>query len=194
MSETSNRVKIWRERTKKRIVEAFGGKCGICGYNKCQDAMDLHHIIPEEKDFSFGQVRANPKNWFILVKELRKCCLLCANCHREVHQGMTLIPENISKFNEAFTDYRQIEKINKSESLTDKCPICLNDKPYWNRSCSRECANKLKGKYDWEKFNLKELLFDQKKSISEIADLVGCSTAGVRKRLIKENLQKPSVM
>lgn len=197
MSARAEHVKIWRERTKQRIVDAFGGKCGICGYCRCQDSLDLHHINPEEKDFSFGKMRANPKNWNTIVLELRKCCLICANCHREVHQGMTKIPVDIRKFDEDFADYRRIDLTDKTGSTTNECPICKTKKPIWQQSCSKACGLKLKGKYDWNKFDLNDLFIIQKKSISEISRIVGCSCQGVIKRLKKEGLyedrRKPSI-
>ena len=30
-----------------------------------------------------------------LEKELKKCILICANCHNEIHAGITEIPENV---------------------------------------------------------------------------------------------------
>jgi len=85
MSSRSEAVKKWRRNTKERIITAMGGKCACCGYNKCHDAMDLHHLNPNEKEFSFAAIRANPKNWDSIVQELRKCVLLCNRCHREIH-------------------------------------------------------------------------------------------------------------
>ena len=82
---SSEKVKKWRHETKKRIIESMGGKCQICGYNKCDSALDLHHINPEEKEISLASIRANPKSWSLIVAELRKCVLICANCHREEH-------------------------------------------------------------------------------------------------------------
>ena len=45
-----DRVKQWRNNVKNRLVEAFGGECGICGYNKCNRALQFHHLDPEEKE------------------------------------------------------------------------------------------------------------------------------------------------
>lgn len=58
--------------------------CSICGYDKNITALDFHHIEPDEKDFTISSVR----NMFLnerIKKELDKCQVLCANCHREVH-------------------------------------------------------------------------------------------------------------
>ena len=47
--------------------------------------MDFHHKDPKEKDFNIGDfLRDKPFNKSA-EKELDKCMLLCANCHREEH-------------------------------------------------------------------------------------------------------------
>lgn len=70
---------------KKRIVEYCGGKCVICGYDKCYAALEFHHPNPEAKEPDFRQIMKNSA--FEKQKELVKgCMMLCANCHREIHQ------------------------------------------------------------------------------------------------------------
>lgn len=91
MSKGSERVIKWRRRAKHKMIEAMGGCCKLCGYDKCQDAMDFHHIDPNEKEFSFSSVRASPKSLLSLINELKKCVLLCSRCHREVHAGMAKV-------------------------------------------------------------------------------------------------------
>ena len=68
-------------RTKLRAIKFLGGHCVKCGYNKCPAALDYHHIDPSKKDINF--VTAKHWSWKRLVEELKKCVLLCANCHRE---------------------------------------------------------------------------------------------------------------
>lgn len=48
------KVKNARARLKERIIYVMGDKCSICSYNKCQSALELHHINAEEKEFTFG--------------------------------------------------------------------------------------------------------------------------------------------
>ena len=50
----------------------MGGSCVCCGYKKCDAALALHHLDPNEKDFSLGSIRANCKSWAEIVEELRK--------------------------------------------------------------------------------------------------------------------------
>lgn len=71
---------------KRKAVEYKGGKCGLCGYNKCLEALSFHHRDPTEKDFSISD--AHCRKWDDLRIELDKCELLCARCHIEVHVGM----------------------------------------------------------------------------------------------------------
>lgn len=69
---------------KERAVAFLGGRCRICGYDKCPAAFDFHHTDPRTKDFTIS----NRTVWSeALEKELRKTVLLCATCHREVHAG-----------------------------------------------------------------------------------------------------------
>ena len=38
-----------REKIKELLVEYKGGKCEICGYDKCISALESHHLNPNEK-------------------------------------------------------------------------------------------------------------------------------------------------
>lgn len=82
-------VKGWRIRKKYQLMEMKGNKCEICGYSKIeiQGAFHFHHIDPTQKDFEISS-----KNWKFsqLQEELKKCLLLCANCHAEIHAKTTL--------------------------------------------------------------------------------------------------------
>lgn len=80
---SSDNVTNRRRKIKEELVAYKGGKCEICGYDKCIDALTFHHINPEEK--SFGISNGNIKNLSALKKEADKCILLCANCHAEIH-------------------------------------------------------------------------------------------------------------
>lgn len=68
---------------KQKAVTYMGGKCR-CGYDKCLGALEFHHKDPSEKDpnIRFGSSRKSFKK---IAKELDKCIMLCANCHREEH-------------------------------------------------------------------------------------------------------------
>lgn len=71
-----------RRKLKLKCVEYKGGKCIICGYNKCPAALSFHHLNPEKKDF---QISGSTRNFEKCKPELDKCILLCNNCHAEIH-------------------------------------------------------------------------------------------------------------
>ena len=107
MSRRSENVKRWRENTKNRIVQAFGGCCGKCGYKRFQDALELHHIDPTQKEFGIGFIMANIISWERICVELRKCVMVCSNCHKELHKQLWEITEDFSRFNEKYCDYKK---------------------------------------------------------------------------------------
>jgi predicted HNH restriction endonuclease len=74
-----------RRKLRERAVAYLGGKCSICGYEKCVNAFDFHHVNALEKDFT---ISSKMSSWEKIERELKKCVLLCANCHREVHDGL----------------------------------------------------------------------------------------------------------
>ncbi len=80
-----------RKKLKEMALEYSGGKCNICGYDKCNRALIFHHINPKEKDFGLS-VRGLTRSWEKVKNELEKCILLCSNCHAEVHDNVTQLP------------------------------------------------------------------------------------------------------
>ena len=83
----SEAVQKRRNKTKEILVEYKGGKCEICGYNKCISALEFHHLNPNEKDFGIG-AKGYTRNIETNKKEVDKCILVCANCHREIHENI----------------------------------------------------------------------------------------------------------
>ena len=60
----------------------FGGKCQDCSGVFPQYVYDFHHVN-NDKDFSPSY--ALTMKWDKAEQELKKCVLLCANCHRIRH-------------------------------------------------------------------------------------------------------------
>lgn len=75
-----------RLKVKQMAINYKGGKCQKCNYDKCNAALDFHHLDPNEKDFGIGE-KGYTRSWEKIKIELDKCILLCANCHREIHQN-----------------------------------------------------------------------------------------------------------
>ena len=84
-------VRKRRIKLRRMAREYKGGKCEICGYFKCQRALSFHHINPKEKSFGVSE-KGLTRSWDIIRKEIDKCILICANCHMEIHDGITQLP------------------------------------------------------------------------------------------------------
>lgn len=193
MTKESKRVIDWRVRTKERIIQSFGGSCGICEYKKCQRSLDLHHLDPSQKEFSLSSIRAWPKAWDRIVTELRKCVLLCKNCHGEVHDNVAQIPPNIRMFDEKFSDYRMLKKLDAESKTTKLCPVCNTEMFASSKTCSKRCAASLSWSVDWTKVDLHDLIILQKMSQSKVARMLGCSHAAVWKRAKKLNIKSAAI-
>lgn len=84
----SQAVQKRREKLKAMSIEYKGGCCFRCGYNKCSNALEFHHLDPSQKEFSLSH-RGLTRSWEKIQIELDKCVLVCANCHREIHSEET---------------------------------------------------------------------------------------------------------
>lgn len=73
-----------QKRKKQNAVDHFGGKCQLCGYSKCLDALEFHHLDKKIKEESPSYVILRWA-WERAKEELEKCILVCSNCHREIH-------------------------------------------------------------------------------------------------------------
>lgn len=74
-------VAKWRRNTKKRLVEAHGGKCFDCRNEFPPFMFDFDHRDPKEKSFGVGS-RGVSISYARQYEESLKCDLVCSNCHR----------------------------------------------------------------------------------------------------------------
>ena len=78
-----------RKKVREIAVEYLGSQCTRCGYNRCAEALEIHHLESSDKDFGISD-KGYTRSWKRVRKELDKCELLCANCHRETHAELQL--------------------------------------------------------------------------------------------------------
>lgn len=78
---------------KNKCVEYKGGKCLLCNYHKCLDALCFHHLDSNIKEFKISGSQC--LSWDKIRKELDKCVLLCCRCHTEVHAGITEVSSTV---------------------------------------------------------------------------------------------------
>lgn len=72
-----------------RAVKELGGRCIACGFDRYSCALDLHHRDRKMKDPNYRSMRG--WSWKNILSELKKCVLLCKNCHAAVHVGLLKI-------------------------------------------------------------------------------------------------------
>lgn len=58
--------------------------CAKCGDTRGY-VLDFHHIDPTEKEDSIARMISNNYELNKVYDEIKKCVVLCANCHREFH-------------------------------------------------------------------------------------------------------------
>ena len=78
-------------RYKQKLRKAFQQykakqQCVFCG-EKTPCCLDFHHIDPSQKDFTISNA-IDTKAKDILWQEVEKCIVVCANCHRKLHNGL----------------------------------------------------------------------------------------------------------
>lgn len=84
----TNAERVTRARRKRKadLIHVCGDKCNLCGYNKTNSALEFHHIFPEQKSYGLsasGICHSLERD----LEEVEKCILVCANCHREIHEN-----------------------------------------------------------------------------------------------------------
>ncbi len=82
----------------KEWVDSLKNNCERCGYNACKRALEFHHRDSSEKEHSISSMVRERKSHELILLEIKKCQLLCANCHAEKHspkikERVTMKPE-----------------------------------------------------------------------------------------------------
>ena len=186
----SDYKKTWRQKFRSALSKCYGSKCGICGYNKCLQALDFHHLDPSQKDQDLSKYLANGGKWGKVREEAQKCVCLCSNCHREVHAGITEIPDDIQRFDDSLVPKEELPGF-KKEITYDNCPVCSKKKNSLLKHCSIECALKANTKISFGKDDLERMIFQEKLSYSAIGKMVGVSGNAVKKRAKNLGIELP---
>ena len=79
IDEQHERIKL---ENKIFAVRLLGNKCCKCGYRKNLSALEFHHV-DEKKEKGIAKLLCGSRER--LIKELKKCILVCCRCHREIH-------------------------------------------------------------------------------------------------------------
>jgi 5-methylcytosine-specific restriction endonuclease McrA len=79
---------------KRALLDAAGGACCLCGYDRYAGALQFHHVDPAKKAFAIAD-RGVARSLERALAEARKCVLLCANCHAEIEGGIATMPTSV---------------------------------------------------------------------------------------------------
>lgn len=186
----------WRRQIKRRGVLALGNKCAICGKMFEDCCYDFHHIEPSEKDFNISSGNTNgARDWLRIRDELKKCALLCSNCHRLVHGGFIELDINsLPVFIEDYYewDWCYEKAINTSTNTPIKrdeklyvCPTCGGTKSPQANECAK-CSKTHERQYEVSREELKNLIYTL--PMTQIGKKFGVSDNAIRKRCIAYGL------
>ena len=103
----SQRILIWTKKIK--AIKLLGDECEECGNNNIFH-LTFHHRDSNEKENTISQIWKN--RWSLIEPEIKKCILLCDNCHRELHYNEKKYEER-RKTKEVIVNFKG-----------NKCEIC----------------------------------------------------------------------
>lgn len=139
-----------RKRRASLAKEAFGNRCACCGYSKHVSVLAFHHLNPKKKEERIAAM-IGQKCWKDVVRELRKCILVCPTCHEELDQGLRQLPKKLRRFDESYSTYLDARGLlvgvtncpQPKIPLKRRCEWCkewFENKERSRRFCCRSCA------------------------------------------------------
>ena len=88
--------------------------CSECG-ERHPAVLQFHHVNPEEKDGRVSHMVATNVSWDLILAEIAKCIVLCANCHAKIHWDVEVKTEQEREWAEA----SDAAKLKASDALQD---------------------------------------------------------------------------
>lgn len=204
MGAKAGQVTRHRQRRRQLLIQVLGGKCALCGYSRCAASLEFHHINPDNKNYQLSSGRCHELEKDL--EEAKKCILVCANCHREIHRSN--LYDNYNLWDYQFYDYDLAKKAlsikkngiyrNKRYNVSDMCQdpnANLENTNNDTRYCSDcgapitkfsktglcvNCAHKRSRKVERpSRKELKEMI--RSMPFTEIGRIYGCTNSAIRK-------------
>jgi len=115
-----NKIKGGRK-LKQDLINRYGNKCSICGYDKNMATLVFHHT--NDKKFGLSIKEISNHTMYDVEQEVKKCILVCQNCHAELHNKHLFMPLTRKETN---TDLikKHMLKIKLMEKFGSKCCNC----------------------------------------------------------------------
>jgi hypothetical protein len=92
----SDAVAKHRRKVKDTLVAEAGGRCVVCGYDRCLGALAFHHLDPSQKRLAISQNGVTLALASVRA-EAQKCILVWANCHAEIERGVIGLPDTVAR-------------------------------------------------------------------------------------------------
>lgn len=98
------RARAFRKKSSAEIkgwLRSVKGKYGcVCCGEREVCVLDFHHLVGEDKEIAV--TTAASKGVLTVERELAKCVVVCANCHRRIHAGALSLPAEAKTVRERF--------------------------------------------------------------------------------------------
>lgn len=132
-------------RRKLELISLCGGGCKNCGYKKNISALEFHHRDPTKKKIVLDLKSLGNNSMKTILEELDKCDLLCANCHRELHNPQ-LEFNTVVELTKGVINHTAIVQVRKYVT-NPNCKDCGVKITYKHSRCIT-CASKIKIKHN----------------------------------------------
>lgn len=129
------------------LIDLRKSCCEKCGYNKNLAAFDFHHKDSSQKESQLDIRKLSNSTMEWIMKEFEKCLVLCANCHREIHNE-DLILEQVRKEVKALET--SVVEIKEQGCKCKDCGVEIN---YTYIRC-KTCSDKAKRKVERPDLNI----------------------------------------
>jgi hypothetical protein len=149
-------LKEKRKFLKFKCVNIKGSKCSKCGYDRNYAALEFHHA---KDDKMFNLCNLSSYSWDDIQNELKKCVLLCANCHSEEHNKLYNSSCDFEFDHESSFFKKKRGYFKAKIAICEVCGTKINSPKNKQRFCSLRCSAKKRqtaGKPDCE--TLKNLI------------------------------------
>lgn len=175
-TRNSRNVANSRHRRKELLVYLMGGKCSRCGYDRCIKALEFHHIDKSTKSFTISYAIHSLEDD---INEVKKCSLLCANCHREVEDSgeLTFNTFNEEVFQEYMNEVKETQQIAQNKKICPKCGKPKSSEADLCSACARLNSRKVQNRPDRQE--LKNMI--RSTPFTKIAEYYGVSDNAVRR-------------
>lgn len=90
------RRRVVNQTRKAEIISRFkeGKRCLFCEENT-PVCLDFHHTDPSTKETTLANLIHRGYSIERIEREVKKCVLICSNCHRKVHAGLLTVPTDV---------------------------------------------------------------------------------------------------